>query len=415
MRAQAIRILLISRLFPPLADAQALQIGKVTSELSSMSCDVAVIAGMRAPLGKKLKQLSAIANYAVQYVRYHWSYPTGPRRSALSRIPRRIFKEGDKLLWVHRAAVAAERTLEEFRPDVVFTSSTPVDSHQVGLCLKRRTELPWVASFSDPWPFRLRPSPYNTSETPISKTLDMRLIRNILRECDAVHMPNKYAIELVEKGTSISIAHKAWAIPHIGSSANVAGHCDETNWLVHTGELGPERLCRPLLEAIGEVAVDLGAKFGGLLCVGTVCPEFESMVMELGLRTHVRIMPQVSPEKAVDLTRRAKALLVIEADMPMSPFLPSKFADYASTHRKIIAITPRVSAIRDYLAEYGGGAAVGYSATEVASAIRDAFLAETGHGEMPEQSQTGGLARVFSAETVGKAYAQMLQSVVNSE
>lgn len=53
--------------------------------------------------------------------------------------------------WLRPALEACEREIEQFRPDVLLTSSQPYVAHLVGRELKRRTGLPWVADFRDPW------------------------------------------------------------------------------------------------------------------------------------------------------------------------------------------------------------------------------------------------------------------------
>ena len=118
------------------------------------------------------------------------------------------------------------------------------------------------------------------------------------------------------------------------------------------------------------------------------------------------------PERAAEIMLAAQALLVVEADMRISPFLPSKFADYAYAKRPILAITPPVSAIRDYLAKYGGGKAVSHNTSEIAAAIRDVFSEERCFGNDSTSLQEEQLSSAFSSDVVGAAYAKMFRSVV---
>jgi glycosyltransferase involved in cell wall biosynthesis len=399
-------------MFPPLSNAQSLQICKVTQALIDAGCDVKVIAGKINSINQQTDKYFSIEKCEIHYVPYHEDGVKIPWTSLLSKIWRRTAKEFERFLWIKQAVGVATKIIEECKPHAILTASMPIDTHQVGLHLKRTVGIPWVASFSDPWPYRLNPLPYDAVEIRISAHWDMRLIRQILTKCNAVHMTNKYAIDLVEKGTNVPIKGKSWSIPHIGSTIDKSGPSGVVGWLAHIGELGSERLCKQLLEAIKEVSPSIKNTFIGLLCVGTVCIEFENMIKQMGVENLVKIMGQVSPEKAAEIMREAKALLVVEADMPMSPFLPSKFADYACAKRPIIAITPPVSAIRDYIAKYGGGKSVSHNTKEISAAIREVFLENECFGKEPASLQEGQLPSVFSSDRVGGEYIKMFRSAV---
>lgn len=53
--------------------------------------------------------------------------------------------------WLAPALAACEAEVARSRPDVVLTSSQPYTAHLVGLALRERTGVPWVADFRDPW------------------------------------------------------------------------------------------------------------------------------------------------------------------------------------------------------------------------------------------------------------------------
>jgi hypothetical protein len=136
------------------------------------------------------------------------------------------------------------------------------------------------------------------------------------------------------------------------------------------------------------------------------------MVKQMGVDNLVQIMGQVPPQRAAEIMRAAQALLVVEADMPISPFLPSKFADYAHAKRPILAITPPVSAIRDYLAKYGGGKAISHNASEIAAAIRSVFSEKRCFDKDVTLLREEQLSSAFSSDVVGATYERMFRSVV---
>ena len=54
-------------------------------------------------------------------------------------------------VWLPFAAAGCYRAIRDHRPDVVLTSGPPHVVHLLGRHLHRRTGLPWVADFRDPW------------------------------------------------------------------------------------------------------------------------------------------------------------------------------------------------------------------------------------------------------------------------
>jgi glycosyltransferase involved in cell wall biosynthesis len=53
--------------------------------------------------------------------------------------------------WSRLAIEAAAQLVQRERPDVVFTSATPFSAVNVGMEMKVRFGIPWVADFRDPW------------------------------------------------------------------------------------------------------------------------------------------------------------------------------------------------------------------------------------------------------------------------
>ena len=98
--------------------------------------------------------------------------------------------------------------------------------------------------------------------------------------------------------------------------------------------------------------------------------------------------------------------------MPQSPFLPSKFADYARIGRPILTITSPESPIRDYMDRYGGGLAVTHTASEIAEAIRVLFTDQVWI-DRQERPLTNELASCFTPETVAGEYTKMFHSLAS--
>ena len=117
--------------------------------------------------------------------------------------------------------------------------------------------------------------------------------------------------------------------------------------------LTKERVSDRLLDAVKRSIGEHGNELAGLLCVGEVCREFKKAVQDRNCCEFVQYAGTVSPWELKGYYEKSACLLVVEAEMDKSYFLPSKFADYCLTGIPILAVTPAASSIRDYLEEFG--------------------------------------------------------------
>ena len=418
-----IRLLIVSKLFAPAPSARAYQIGKVVKAIVLYgNVKATIFAGLESTTETHLLEQNHNeygANVSINYVTYSPKYITyssqAKGRGLLSRVVRRLVTEWGMTSagseWVQNAISGARMEIQENGVDVILTSSTPFDSHLVGLFLAKEFNIPWVASFSDPWPSSYMPAPYGACRLPILSRLQERRVRSVMEHCSAVHMPNQFGIGLMEKMSGVCLGRKGYSIPHVANMVKRAeGSPLIKDWLVHVGSLDRERVSVELVEAIKRVRSVYRRKFNGLMLVGPVCQEFRDLVSSLGAEDCVKYIGTVSPEMATEISGSAYALLVMEANMPSSPFLPSKFADYACIGRPIIAVTPEESPIREYLGRFGGGIAVSHDSDEIEKVLTTIFV---NYRQRPIDSNKAGLCSEFSLQTVGQRYRAMFESILD--
>ena len=222
-------------------------------------------------------------------------------------------------------------------------------------------------------------------------------------------MPNNIALQLMEDKTGVKISKKSKAIPHIGSSGTSTSSIDLQGWLVHLGRLTRERVSEELLDAVKKAHEEFSDKFNGLMLVGDVCHEFREMVKLKEMTSLIRYRAPVNHQEAIAITLSAPCLLVIEANMNFSPFLPSKFADYAFAGQPMIALSPPVSPIREYLRNLGGGLVVSHNKKDIFEAINMIF-SENNIDENLFCNKK--LKDHFSSKTVAKEYIEMFDQTL---
>lgn len=87
-----------------------------------------------------------------------------------------------QVTWLAPALARGRQILAEGRTQAVYSTGGPWTDHLVGLGLKRRFGLPWVADFRDPW----TQSELFAPASPMHRRLCERLEQAVLREADHV-------------------------------------------------------------------------------------------------------------------------------------------------------------------------------------------------------------------------------------
>lgn len=137
------KFLLITYHFPPSAASGAFRMLGLARHLPRHDWQPVVVAPQAVPWEPIDEDLARQVPDSATV--YHTPYPTG----LLTRAARKLF--GAEPVWLPRGLAAARRAFRETKPEVVITSGPPHWVHFIGLYLKRRHKIGWVADLRDPW------------------------------------------------------------------------------------------------------------------------------------------------------------------------------------------------------------------------------------------------------------------------
>ncbi len=311
---------------------------------------------------------------------------------------------------VREAIRAAERIIRGKGVDCIFTSSHPVFSHMVGLYLKRRTGLPWVASFSDPHPSAMLPEPYGGRFMSPMAHLEKYFVKKVFRASDAVHMPTDVCLDIAGSFIKVDIEEKAFAIPPVGETDYGTRERSSNGFLVHTGR-AKRRISEDFLSAVREFRERQPEELKGLIFVGRYGEKVRDLAQKLSMEDDVKTIEQVTHGKALGYISGGKAVAILEAPMNLSHALPSKFAEAAFSGKPILAVTPEKSPVRNYLEKFGGGVAVTHNKEDVIRGLEIIFSKKDDSTANGLQAQKD-LATQFSYNTVGGKYHKMFHKVI---
>ncbi len=413
-RLAARELLAVSFAYPPAASPRAVQVARLFKHLkvrTTLVCadyddkdriDPTLVRAAEAPLARCLR---------VPFAR---SAP----RTLLTRVAYRFdLPLVDKLPdqfgpWKPAVLSAVERFLGEgdYRPDLLVTFGSPMSDHLIGLALKRRLGVPWVAHFSDPWvdnPFL----PHDRLTRRINRALEGR----VLREADRLVFTSEETVELVAAKQGRWLLEKTRVLEHAFEpelfDAPVVR--EGTDLVVrYLGDFYGRRSPAPLFEALRRLLAAEPAALAGVR-FELVGAKDERQLEEAGLSALpeglVVSRPTVGYHESLRLMRESDGLLVIDAPAELSVFLPSKLIDYVGAARPVFGITPRGTAA-SLIRRLGGWVADPSDPTTVVQTLKS-FLGFLRDHKGPAAWGDVAARRDFEAPTVAEKFAGILREV----
>jgi glycosyltransferase involved in cell wall biosynthesis len=206
-----------------------------------------------------------------------------------------------QLGWYPAAVAGGTKLLRERSFDLIFSSAFPITSHLIARTLKRRSSLPWVAEWRDPWSddpdFRLVAAPA------------LKLERSMAAEADAVVLPNETFAEYYAQRWGVQAA----VVGH-GSDApfNGAAPRPDPPVLAHVGSYYPGRQS---LETLWSALAEMrrrGDAVPRLRWVGAYPDEARAELARHGLEDIVDLTGFVSHPEALSMMSAASGLIACD-------------------------------------------------------------------------------------------------------
>lgn len=264
--------------------------------------------------------------------------------SALARAVRSagrfLLVPDDRVGWVPFAKRAADQIMRELAPDFVLTSSYPNSAHLVGVHLKRKFGVKWIADFRDAWTTNVH---LPTNQTRFHAQLNARMERDVVRLADAVvTVSDPIAAHLA----NIAGRDKVHVIANgfdDDDYRDIEPEKFDRFVFAYTGTLFAPRSPEPLFRAMRKLIdahPELAKQFR-LVMMTRLRPQDEQLVPELWLQDIVQNRGLGTYRESVRLQVSADALVAIEAaGANLDYMLTQKVFEYLAARRPILAIAP---------------------------------------------------------------------------
>lgn len=247
--------------------------------------------------------------------------------------------------WVRPAVRSGVSAMYRRPIEIIYSTSPYASAHLIALQLKRRTGLPWVADFRDPW----RDQPYRTRRGALAEWCDARLERLVLSAADHV-VVNTIEAQTQLTRRSYGLEDRCSVIAN-GWDEDVASCTTPVRFgrpgeivLVHAGQFYGPRNPEPIFRAFTELRnrrPELAARLR-LVFIG---PTFfrqttlDAFAEKVGLSERVTVLGPRGHGEALSLMAGADALLLAGAgDGSPETQVPAKLYEYLSLRKPILAL-----------------------------------------------------------------------------
>lgn len=323
------------------------------------------------------------------------------------------------------------------RFDCIMTFSFPLSSNLLGIWLKRYFHIPWIAFFSDPW----ADNPHLRYKS-IFKLINTYLEQSVCKHADMLvfaspemHLAYKKKYPFViNKSTFLKHSYDPGmyeTIPvysktihnkdnpllstftkgeyeeipdtdnHHLTYINISGVEKKKLIMRYIGAFYGERTIEPFLIALRKLLGTNASKETMLFVevIGNIARKYTNQYARLldryDLGAIVKFYPPVSYRESLRLMQTADVLVLIDASIDGSVFLPSKLIDYIGSGRPIFAITPENSATSGVVRKVGGWLAEPNDADAMVKILHDIL----------DNYKNGTLQQFMPSERISKEYS----------
>jgi glycosyltransferase involved in cell wall biosynthesis len=241
--------------------------------------------------------------------------------------------------WVPYAVKQAEEILRTEKIDAIITTGPPHSAHLIGLKLKEKFGVKWIADFRDPWTAIV----YNEMlpRTESTRQKDIALETAVLKTADHVVVISPGMKEQFEnKASKIDVIFNGYDEDNFSKPfepATGSGGKEDYFTIRYIGNLMASQNPVNLWKAIAELRSTMQAKIK-LEFTGRVDGEIQSSIAANGLGDIATYNPFTEQQKAINLTRSASLLLFAIFNLPNTKLvITGKIFEYLASCSEIIS------------------------------------------------------------------------------
>jgi len=416
------KVLMVSFFFPPLGGPGAQRSVKLAKYLPRFGWEPVVLTSSSKDYYAFDRSLFDDLPESIQIVRtsildmlpvYEWLYKF--RLDALARYLKD--REASFLLpdkrcgWIPHAYWSGLKTITSQKISALFTTSEPYSSHLIGLFLKLRTGIPWIADFRDVWS-----DSNEIKKTRFRSVLHRYLEKAVLKYADKVVSTSEQTNAILSKKWSDS-KDKFVSIPNGYDEEDIAplrripqqtGKCI----ILYTGITSGRhtafecffRAIRKLLDGQRIRREDIEIR-----CIGI--PPSAQCIKDSGLHDIVTTPGYVEHKEVIRHFAEATILLLVVTAIQGGHAIPGKTFEYMATGRPILALVPPDGAAADVVRRSNTGRIIHPNNTEEIAHALEQYYQEWKRLGRVDTYPNRSYIEQFERKRIAERFAKILDSL----
>lgn len=325
-----------------------------------------------------------------------------------------LFIPDPRVLWVLPSVRFLCRYLREHHVDAIVSTGPPHSMHLIAKMVARRTGLPWVADFRDPWTrmFYFK----HLSLTPRAESLYVKMELSVLDGATRVvavsplvqldfQQATETPVELITNGFD------AQDFPDMPRSSFSSEHFT----LLHAGLFAADGNPTVLWEALGEMVAsdsDFARDFRLVLC-GKTDSAVVSALCEAGLGDNFTDLGYVDHKSVVQRMKEAAALMLpLRKEPEYRATLPGKLFEYLAARRPVIGVGQKDGAMAAILSSTGAGQCFDWDEKQAMKTWIAACYQAWKKGELGDNQAD---LSAYSREGLAASYARLLNEITSAD
>lgn len=305
--------------------------------------------------------------------------------------------------WNKYALKKAAELIMQYNIDTVLTTSPPHSTQLIGLKLKQKFNIRWIADLRDPWTDIYY---YNQfSHTALARKIDQNYERKVVENADLLITVSEDVKRIFAEKSNLPIAAKTVVIPNgfDEDDFRINEVPPETKKVItYTGTISEAYDVDCFLKALSQLDGNLKSQLL-IRFVGKVPPPVVHKFRSTGLE--VELAGYVDHPKSIEYLFRSDLLLLVIPKVKYNKgILTGKFFEYLASEKPILAIGPIDGDLAKIIQETQCGQLFDYTDSDGMRRFLDEKLNNT------IAPSNNGLANQYSRKALTRKISQILEA-----
>lgn len=273
-----------------------------------------------------------------------------------------VFIPDARKFWISPSVKFLSKYITEHHIDTIITTGPPHSIHLIGLKLKNKLSLKWIADFRDPWTTIGYHQKLKLSNK--AKRKHLLLEKQVLNSSDQLITTSWGTQKEFSNKTATPIAVITNGFDEIKP---IAIELDKKFTLSHIGSLLSERNPINLWLALAELTNENNdfATYFQLNLAGVVSESIIKSIKQHGLSNYLNTLGYISHAEAIQLQHKTQLLLLIEINSEITKaIIPGKLFEYLQAKRPILGVGPKNADLAKIIKETQSGTFFHYNEKE---------------------------------------------------